>query len=203
MAKYHVNPNTGVPGVCTAKSSRCPFGGDDEHYDSSRAAVEALEERLEEEERLAALPQSATKTAPPAVAGGSDFLRNTGTNSQISIVKKVMAGPGRTLDRVHVSGSKDSSFVHPLTGEGDRFGYTKKGLSILAESDGKRIRAFGGDGAVYADPGAELGRPVTLTKYRSSGSVDSINLHLVGYVDGKGNRYGFVPDKKIQYFVSV
>lgn len=43
MAKYHINPKTGNPGLCKAKDN-CPFGGADEHYSSkdvARAAYEA------------------------------------------------------------------------------------------------------------------------------------------------------------------
>lgn len=43
MARYHVNPKTGNPGLCAAKQS-CPFGSlDSDHYDSSIEAREAYE----------------------------------------------------------------------------------------------------------------------------------------------------------------
>ena len=42
MAKYHINPKTGEPGLCHAVKS-CPFGGDDAHYSSKTEARQAFE----------------------------------------------------------------------------------------------------------------------------------------------------------------
>lgn len=42
--KYHINPETGNPNQCRAKSGNCPFGTDADHYpdkDTARAAYEA------------------------------------------------------------------------------------------------------------------------------------------------------------------
>jgi hypothetical protein len=46
MASYHVNPETGNPGVCRAKIS-CRFGDSDKHFDSKEAAREAYETEQE------------------------------------------------------------------------------------------------------------------------------------------------------------
>lgn len=45
MSKYHVNPETGNAGPCSAKV-QCPFGGDEAHYDTpddARKAYEAVQ----------------------------------------------------------------------------------------------------------------------------------------------------------------
>ena len=43
MARYHINPKTGNPGICRAKKS-CPFGNiETEHFDSQEAARSAYE----------------------------------------------------------------------------------------------------------------------------------------------------------------
>jgi hypothetical protein len=42
MNKYHLNLNTGDPGLCRAKRG-CPFGGPQAHYDSPEAARAAYE----------------------------------------------------------------------------------------------------------------------------------------------------------------
>ena len=53
MAKYHINPETGNPGLCKAdpsnpKSSGCRFGESEEsHYPSKAAAAQAYEEKME------------------------------------------------------------------------------------------------------------------------------------------------------------
>lgn len=47
--KFHVNPKTGNPGVCRAKAN-CPFGGDDEHFESreeARSVYEKTQEKFE------------------------------------------------------------------------------------------------------------------------------------------------------------
>lgn len=43
MAKYHINVETGEPGPCRAEKGHCPFGGDDQHYDSPILAREVYE----------------------------------------------------------------------------------------------------------------------------------------------------------------
>jgi hypothetical protein len=43
MSKYHINPQTGNPGLCRAQSGNCPFGSDDEHYPSKQEARTAFE----------------------------------------------------------------------------------------------------------------------------------------------------------------
>jgi hypothetical protein len=40
---YHVNPDTGVAGKCSAKKGGCPFGSIDEHFTSPEAARAAFE----------------------------------------------------------------------------------------------------------------------------------------------------------------
>jgi hypothetical protein len=48
MARYHINPATGDPGVCSAVAGNCPFKGDageeSTHYPSAAAAREGYEE---------------------------------------------------------------------------------------------------------------------------------------------------------------
>ena len=48
MAKWHINPKTGEPGLCRALKN-CPFGGSDEHYSSREAAQGAYEAKMEAE----------------------------------------------------------------------------------------------------------------------------------------------------------
>lgn len=51
MAKFHVNPDTGVPGVCRAKK-KCRFGDDSEHYATRDEAVLAAIEKDPELKKL-------------------------------------------------------------------------------------------------------------------------------------------------------
>ena len=41
--KYHVNPKTGVPGMCHASERPCPHGGAEVHGTSPEAAVKNFE----------------------------------------------------------------------------------------------------------------------------------------------------------------
>lgn len=43
---FHVNPETGNAGPCSAKEGNCPFGGTDEHYSSAPAARAAYEQTM-------------------------------------------------------------------------------------------------------------------------------------------------------------
>lgn len=47
MTKFHINPETGNPGGCRAVVGKCPFGGDDEHFDTAEAARAAFEAKHE------------------------------------------------------------------------------------------------------------------------------------------------------------
>ncbi len=48
MAKYHINPETGEPGICTANTGRCLYGApSDAHYTSKIAARTAFELQIE------------------------------------------------------------------------------------------------------------------------------------------------------------
>lgn len=43
---YHVNPQTGNPGVCKAEAKGCPFGGTEEHFTSKDAARAHYEDQM-------------------------------------------------------------------------------------------------------------------------------------------------------------
>lgn len=45
---FHLNPNTGEPGKCSASLKACPFGGESEHYESETAARRAFEASMDD-----------------------------------------------------------------------------------------------------------------------------------------------------------
>lgn len=49
MNKYHINPNTGVPGVCYAQQGNCPYGDESQHYSSYEEAQDIAFSRMENE----------------------------------------------------------------------------------------------------------------------------------------------------------
>lgn len=56
MRKYHINPNTGLPGVCHATKGNCPYGGPEIHYETYSGALMDSQRKLEKEHKL--LPAS-------------------------------------------------------------------------------------------------------------------------------------------------
>jgi len=53
--RYHVNPETGDAGKCSATKGNCPFGGESEHYTSAKAARAAYEDK-QDSQVFATLP---------------------------------------------------------------------------------------------------------------------------------------------------
>lgn len=65
MNKYHINPKTGKPGICRAKT-QCRFGEASDHYDTPAAAQEGYEEMMKANtlvSRKSAKPQSTETTS--------------------------------------------------------------------------------------------------------------------------------------------
>lgn len=54
--KYHINPNTGMPGTCYAKQGNCPYGGEDSHYSSYEEAQDRAYEIMEAKYPIAGDP---------------------------------------------------------------------------------------------------------------------------------------------------
>lgn len=51
MAKFHVNPETGEPGKCSAAEGNCPFKDVSEHFESAAEAREGYEKEMESREK--------------------------------------------------------------------------------------------------------------------------------------------------------
>lgn len=144
-------------------------------------------------------------TAPVQRKSGgttSSYAMNMGDHGNPAMVSAAMAGPGRQLpmDRYF---SRHCGMANPITGDGDDYDHIKDGgVVIVGKADGSRARVIAGAGEQLADPGAELGRPIEQTKQSDSGR-DNVrsDLYILGYRDRNGNKFGYVPDKKIQYFV--
>ena len=86
MAKYHINPDTGNPGLCKAAGDNCPFGGDDAHYDSPEGARAAYEEKMAQQSNLPPVATSdklkISDLVRQSLASGwdIDFALNTSIN---------------------------------------------------------------------------------------------------------------------------
>jgi hypothetical protein len=111
MDKYHINPETGNPGLCSAKV-KCPFGGDDVHYFSKEAAQKAFEESTKSE-ALKAWKKKVTHAPEPEEP--VDFPADATPDTN--------AGHGRsTYFHGHVSTPKNKPA--PSYGHGGFHGYT-------------------------------------------------------------------------------
>jgi hypothetical protein len=64
MSKYHVNPKTGNPGLCTAKN-QCPFGDSSEHFDSKAEARQSYSNSMEATTALSSPKRRAQRPKAP------------------------------------------------------------------------------------------------------------------------------------------
>lgn len=122
-------------------------------------------------------------------------------------VKEVMEkGRGRTRPRPEEHFSINAGRLNPATLDGDGAQYFDRGknsLVILAQADGSRPRAISSWGEFYGSPEDELGAPAVQIKQKGSWGADARtnNLHVVGYVNKQGESFGYVPAKKLHFFV--
>lgn len=65
MTKFHVNHETGNAGPCKAQKGGCPFGGENEHYDTVEDARRAYE-KVKEGTPWGSVAKKKKTTAPPA-----------------------------------------------------------------------------------------------------------------------------------------
>lgn len=172
---------------------------------SPRANHEGAEIKAEEAAPVAPRVQVATQAqqtvSSPSAAGKSTFLKNGANHTDKRLIAEAQKGPGSNLPEADIYGVH-SGFANPGSRE-DPYGHMASGGTlILGMADGSRPRALADGSEILSDPGAELGRPYTLYKARSNGVAEvKPDLRVLGYVDSNGNKFGWVPDKKIQFFV--
>jgi hypothetical protein len=77
MMKYHVNPDTGQPGLCRAQQ-QCRFGSAQEHYPTKEIAQKAYE--TANVKKLFAVPSSKSATAQSLTSPVTSFLEDQYTN---------------------------------------------------------------------------------------------------------------------------
>ncbi len=68
MTKYHLNPQTGNPGKCSAEQGNCPFGDPLEHYDFPAEARKSFESIVEAEAKRGALVELADELVKTSLA---------------------------------------------------------------------------------------------------------------------------------------
>lgn len=72
MAKFHINA-AGNPGICRAVNGRCPFGGEENHFDSAEQAQAAFETRMSDQ----AFTSTSKRASAPAPGSASfDAMRD-------------------------------------------------------------------------------------------------------------------------------
>lgn len=67
MAKYHINPETGKTGLCSAREGNCPLAGGSEHYPTEDAARAAYEDKMAGSSMPSVAKKSPIKAEPEAV----------------------------------------------------------------------------------------------------------------------------------------
>lgn len=109
MAKHHVNGNTGNVGICKAKKGGCPFGSEEEHYNTAEEATAAAEKMMTEQ--YSTINTAYRKKNYAAVEGMGRELKKriisesvAGTNKlHPSVVAKVFSRDADELIRKNVS----------------------------------------------------------------------------------------------------
>lgn len=109
MAKHHVNPNTGNPGICKSAKGKCPFGSEDEHFSSPEAAQKAAEKLMSEQ--YSTVDKAYRKKDNAAVEGMNREMKKRiiseaaegKNNLHPSVVAKVFSKDSDELIRKNVS----------------------------------------------------------------------------------------------------
>lgn len=77
MTKFHINPETGDAGSCRATQGKCPFGSEEQHYDSANEARTAYEANsLELEESGQVWPPTGLPKKLTVIASTADLIRH-------------------------------------------------------------------------------------------------------------------------------
>ena len=77
-------------------------------------------------------------------------------------------------------------------------------LIICGNSNGGEARVIRSSGEFYGRGGKiepELGRPIIQTKQGYNRDTQKFGLYVLGYVDTTGKSYGYIPNKKVSFFV--
>ena len=204
---YHVPPATGVPEPCGATVRACPLV----HGGNPNEAVKNFEIALAKGDPAATAvptPIKKTKKTPVKPTAAAATANNTSTAKWENMGSRhtdtftaddiISNGPGRNMPTDWYP-NRNAGTINPTTGDGDEYGHWDDSGStfvVLAQKNGKRARAVATYGGV--DPN-ELGRKVEQEKQGAT-TTYTYDLYVVGIVKD-GDRTGFVPDKKISYFV--
>lgn len=119
MARFHIRPKTGDPGLCRAKPGNCPYGGEDAHYttaDEARAAFEKSSHSFSESEL-----QETIEFVKAAEVREGDFYEG-------SIVKSA----GRASGQVMILLEDGSTHTH---GENESLAILRSGLTDEAAKE--------------------------------------------------------------------
>ena len=118
------------------------------------------------------------------------------------VIDRYNSNPRKPSRATHYS--LNAGRLNPLDKSGSGAQYFEPGnnsLVILAEADGKSPRAISSSGEAYKDPESELGAVAIQIKQGGDKDVQRGNLRVLGYVDTRGNRHGWIPNKQIAFFV--
>jgi hypothetical protein len=121
---FHVNPQTGEAGKCSAKQGKCPFGGMNVHFTTPEAARESFEKSMEGEQHKAV-----TKAT-----SGVDGRKVRGTWADLEIYRSRI-------------GSNDEVFVHTqgkiaiINGDTGRMSVFKNGTRASTSGTADDLRA--------------------------------------------------------------
>lgn len=125
-------------------------------------------------------------------------------HSDRSRISEVCTRDHKQSDRSYRHHSMFAGNLNPMQGEGTGAQYVRpdeNSLVILSQADGKRPRVISSSGEFYPDPGETLGDRAWHVKQSRGRDRVTEDLHVVGYVSKSGERFGWIPNKKVPFFV--
>jgi hypothetical protein len=184
MARYHINPKTGNPGVCHAKN-KCPFGDiQSDHYDSKEGARKGYEQKMSkaalEEEKLSDLSMI------------SRGLPKRGRRARLNRMGRELGLSDESLGQIDYLEEKRLNDRRARTQE------VRNTVATKRSADGfMKVEDF--PDARRTLYGLQKGHSVKVKGSRAQWSVEKKSrdqLHLVEKTDEKADKYGRLPSGK-------
>lgn len=185
---YHLNTLSGQPNICKLRGVGCHFGTLEDHFTDLSKADEASRGK-----------NFNTVGDDPTLAWDKGIY-----HANLGRVGEILATPAPGV--INHWYTTHGGTYNPQTGDnGLKPGIPHpQGLLILVNATGDRARCLAAQDFIPSgNLPSHLGEWVEQEKKRDSGWAFMPNLRLVGVVEANGTLHGYVPMKRISYFVGA
>lgn len=128
MANFHINPETGEPGKCSAAEGNCPFKDVSEHFESAAEARESYEKEMESEEKyeeLKGLSKDLINTTLKLRAELDERMKHKAADPEWGAIKDRVAAAKaahqKVLDKVSSAGLTPKDLILGVDNNGNIF----------------------------------------------------------------------------------